>query len=163
MQGVVPQGITPFTFRGVRRAVEAGIGGEMVFSRTRQAAGVRLRGTGTQVKAVNPGKAKLIAELDKQIGEQCSEMVKKLIDDFIAGKATSMRMLCALADELIDCENPEVMSQLCSVAEKLRLEPQVTEDVKEETGESEAANKQVSEEASQQVSEEAELVTATQS
>lgn len=152
MQGVVPQGITPFTFRGVRRSVEAGIGGEMVFSRTKQAAGVRLRKTGTQVKAVNPGKAKLIAELDKQIGEQCSKMAEKLIADFIAGKATSMKMLCALADELINCENVEVMSQLCSVAERLALEPQVAEDVKEEKGE----------EASQQVSEGAELATATQ-
>jgi len=82
-------------------------------------------------------------------------MVKKLIADFIAGKATSMRMLCALADELIDCENPEVMSQLCSYAEKLKSEPQVTEDVKEETGEGEKA--------SRQVSEGAELVTTTQS
>jgi hypothetical protein len=145
MQGGGSQGeSSPFPFYGEEsEAVEDrdGIGGDMVWARTRQAAG-KSRGTGTQVKAVNPGKAKLIAAVDKKIGEKSGEMADKLVNDFLAGKETSMKMLCALADELINCENVEVMSQLCSYAESLKLEQQLTADeaeaaIKKELGEGE--------------------------
>ncbi len=80
---------------------------------------------------MNPGKAKLIAELDKQIGEKSSEMAKKLVDDFLAGKVTSMKMLNAMADELINCEDLVVISQLCSYAESLAGEQQVAAETAE--------------------------------
>lgn len=115
-----------------------GIGGEMVLARKWQAAAGKPRGTGTQ--AINPGKAKFIAELDKQIGEKCSQMATKLVTDFLAGKETSMKMLCALADELINCEDLVVMSQLCSYAQKLESEQQLSD------AEAEAAAKKEQEE-----------------
>lgn len=111
-----------------------GIGGEMVFSRTRQAAG-KSRGTGTQVKAVNPGKAKLIAAVDKEVGEKSDAMAKKLVADFLAGKETSMKMLCALADELIDCENMPELSRVCSRAQTLASERQLAADAIDEEAE----------------------------
>jgi hypothetical protein len=106
----------------------------MVLARTRQAAG-KPRGTGTQVKAVGKGKALLIAAVDKEIGEKSDVMAKKLIAGFLKGSVTSMKMLLALADERIDCENLVVMSQLCSYAETLEAEQQLT------AGEAEAAEK----------------------
>ncbi|MGO9316446.1 MAG: hypothetical protein ACLPXT_12405 [Terracidiphilus sp.] len=103
----------------------------MVWTRKRQAAVGKLHGTGTQTVKMNPGKAKLIAELDKQIGEKSSEMAKKLVDDFLAGKVTSMKMLNAMADELINCEDLVVISQLCSYAESLAGEQQVAAETAE--------------------------------
>jgi hypothetical protein len=129
MQGEVPKGNPPFPFYGAEYAAVKdwdGIGGEMVVARKWQAAAGKPRGTET--KAVNPGKAMLIAALDKKIGEKSGEMADKLVNDFLAGKETSMKMLNALADELINCEDPVVMSQLCSYAEGLESERQLTGD-----------------------------------
>jgi hypothetical protein len=69
----------------------------------------------------------LIAALDKKIGEKSGEMADKLVNDFLAGKETSMKMLNALADELINCEDPVVMTQLCGYAERLEKDRQLTE------------------------------------
>jgi hypothetical protein len=106
----------------------------MVWAKARQGAG-KPRGTGTQAQAINPGKAKLIAAVDKEIGEQCSEMAVKLVKDFLAGKATSMKVLCALADELINCENLAVVSELCTYALTLKTEQQVSADTTDEEAE----------------------------
>jgi hypothetical protein len=99
-----------------------GIGGEMVLAKKWQAAASKSRGTGTQVKAVNPGKALLIAEADKKAGEERTKIVDALIDSLIKGNATSAKLLFDLADGLINCEDPEVMSQLCSYAATLASE-----------------------------------------
>ncbi len=107
----------------------------MVFVRKRLATAGRPHGTGAQT--INPGKAKFIAELDRQIGEKSSEMATKLVSDFLAGKETSMKMLNALADELINCEDPVVMSQLCSYAESLAGEQQVAADTTDAMAETE--------------------------
>jgi hypothetical protein len=119
-----------------------GIGGEMVLARKWMAAAGRSRGTET--KTVNPGKAKLIAALDKKIGEKSGEMADKLVNDFLAGKETSMKMLNALADELINCEDPVVMSQLCGYAERLEKDRQLTDaEVAVEEKKREEADKKV--------------------
>jgi hypothetical protein len=107
----------------------------MVLARKRLATAGRPRGTET--KLVNPGKAKLIAAVDKQVGERSDEMAKKLVSDFLAGKETSMKMLYALADELINCEDLVVMSQLSSYAESLAGEQQVAADTTDAMAETE--------------------------
>ena len=108
-----------------REAVEGwdGIGGEMVWARKGQAAGGRLRGTET--KTVNPGKAKLIVQANMKVKEYSAEIVNALYDSLIKGNATNAKLLFDLADGRINCEDPVVMSQLCSYAESLTLEKQV--------------------------------------
>ena len=106
----------------------AGIGGQMVVARKWQAAAGKPRGTGAQAKAVNPGKAKLNAEADKTVGKESAKIVKALLDSLIECKnMTSAKLLFDLAEGLINCEDPVVMSQLCSYAEKLKSEQQLTD------------------------------------
>jgi len=131
MQGMVPTGITPFPFCGENNAVECrnGIGGEMVLARKWQAAAGKPRGTGAQTKAVNPGKAQLNAEADKKVGEERTKIVDALYNSLINCKnMTSAKLLFDLADGLINCEDPVVMSQLSSYAESLKSEQQVTDE-----------------------------------
>jgi hypothetical protein len=116
----------------------------MVFARTKQAAASRPRGTET--KTVNPGKAKLNAVADKKVGKSSVRIVNALYNGLIKkGNLASAKLLFDLADGLINCEDPVVMSQLCSYAQTLESEQQVAADATTETDE----------EASQQVSEEA--------
>lgn len=98
---------------------------------------------GTATKTVNPGKAKLIAEADKTVGEKSAKIVKALYGSLIKGNATSAKLLFDLADGLINCEDPEVMSELCSYAESLTGEQQVpaeTADAEVETKKAETAS-----------------------
>jgi hypothetical protein len=83
------------------------------------------RSRGTETKTVNPGKAKLIADADKKVRENSTDIVNALYASLIAGNATSAKLLFDLADGLINCEDPVVMSQLCSYAQKLESERQV--------------------------------------
>ncbi|MGA3160798.1 MAG: hypothetical protein ABSC77_06235 [Terracidiphilus sp.] len=105
----------------------------MVFSRTRQAAAGKPRGTET--KTVNPGKAKLNAVADKKVGKSSVRIVNALFKSLIKGNATSAKLLFDLADGLINCEDPVVMSQLCSYAQTLESEQQVAADATTETDE----------------------------
>lgn len=98
----------------------------MVMARERRAAAGQPRGTGTQAKAVNSGKAKLNAQADKKVGDNSAKIVDALYDSLIKGNATSAKLLFDLADGLINCEDEVVMEQLCSYAEKLALEPEWT-------------------------------------
>jgi len=142
MQGWFPWGITPFPFCGECGAVEErdGIGGEMAVARKWQAAGGKSRGTGAQVRAVNPGKAMLIAEADKTLKKESAKIVKALLESLIECKnATAAKLLFDLADGLIDCENQEVMSQLCSYAASLGSEQQLGADAADAEAETELA------------------------
>jgi hypothetical protein len=103
-----------------------GIGGEMVLARKWMAAAGRSRGTET--KTVNPGKAKLIVEADKKLRENSTKIVNALYNSLVEDKnATSAKLLFDLADGLINCEDPVVMSQLCGYVEKLEKDRQLTE------------------------------------
>jgi hypothetical protein len=116
----------------------------MVWTRKRLAATGRPHGTGTQT--VNPGKAKLIAEAYKKVGDNRTNIVNALYDSLIKGNASSAKLLFALADGLINCEDPVVMSQLVSYAERLTAEQQVTAEMAEAVvKEKEKVEQQVSE------------------
>jgi hypothetical protein len=104
-----------------------GIGGEMVVARKWQAAAGKPRGTET--KAVNPGKSKLNATADKKVGKNSARIVNALFNSLVKDKnTTSAKLLFDLADGRINCEDPVVMSQLCSYAEGLESERQLTGD-----------------------------------
>jgi hypothetical protein len=145
MQGWFPRGITPFPFCGEFKAVEErdGIGGEMVLAKKWQAAAGKPRGTGMQAKANNQGKAQLIAAADKKVRKNSARIVNALYNGLIKkGNATSAKLLFDLADGLINCEDPVVMSQLCSYAATLASEQQLTDeevDAKTEQDEGEPA------------------------
>jgi hypothetical protein len=126
----------------------------MVFPRKWQAAAGKPRGTGTQAKAVNPGKAQLNAAADKTVGDNSDAIAKKLYESWEKdGDLTCIKMLFALADGLINCEDPVVMKQICSFAEKLGLEPQLTDAEASAAEKAEQDESKFAELASQQVSE----------
>ena len=97
-----------------------------MFARKKQATAGKPRGTGAQT--VNPGKSKLNAEADKKVGDNSKKIVNALYGSLIKGNATSAKLLFDLADGLINCEDPVVMSQLCSYAESLKSEQQLTDE-----------------------------------
>ena len=106
----------------------------MVLARKWKAAAGRPRGTGAQ--AVNPGKAMLNAEADKVVGEERGKIVKALLASLLECKnTTSAKLLFDLADGRINCEDPVVMSQLWSYAEKLKSEQQLAADAIDEKAE----------------------------
>jgi hypothetical protein len=63
-------------------------------------------------------------EADKALEEHGNEITKGLTESAKKGNATCARLLLALADGQIDCEDEVVMERLCSYAEKLAAEPQ---------------------------------------
>lgn len=131
MQGWFPQGITPFPFYGGEcKAVEwwDGIGGQMVLGRQRQTVVKKPSGTGLQKKAVSRGTAKMSVAADKALEDNSDDITKALTDNAKKGNATCARLLLALADGQIDCEDEVVMERLCSYAEKLAAEPEWTGD-----------------------------------
>ena len=95
----------------------------MVLGRQRQIVVKKSSGTGLEKKAVSRGTAKMKAEADKALAEHGNAITTALTDNAKKGNATCARLLLALADGQIDCEDEVVMEQLCSYAEKLAKEP----------------------------------------
>jgi hypothetical protein len=125
MKGWFPKGITPFSFCGeVCKAAERwdGVGRDMELQR--QMVRKKPSGTGIEKKKVSRGTAKMAAEADKALEEHGDEITKGLTEGAKKGNATCARLLLALADGQIDCEDEVVMEQLCSYAEKLAREKQ---------------------------------------
>jgi len=126
---MVPKGNHPLPFlrRLEDRGGRDGIGGEMVLAKKWQAAAGRPRGTGAQAKSINKGKSKLNAAADKTVGIHSVRIANTLYKSLLKGNVTSAKLLFDLADGLINCEDPVVMSQLCSYAETLATEKQLTD------------------------------------
>ena len=61
---------------------------------------------------------------DKALEVSGSTIVDALTESAKKGNATCTKLLLALADGQIDCEEEEVMEQPCSYADKLAREPQ---------------------------------------
>jgi hypothetical protein len=95
----------------------------MVLGRQRQRVRKRLSGTGLEKKKVSPGTAKMSVAADKALENSSEEITKALTVNAKKGNATCTRLLLALADGQIDCEDEVVMEELCSYAAKLAAEP----------------------------------------
>jgi hypothetical protein len=95
----------------------------MVLARQRQAVAKKPHGIVAYNKTYGRGTAQLRATADLYVEVFCEEIVQVLLDKTIGGNTTAARILFALAAGLIDCENQEVMQQLCSYADKLKAEP----------------------------------------
>ncbi len=102
----------------------------MVLARERQAASRKPSGTGARKKAVGRGTAKMTAAAGKTLEENSEKIAKSLLESTLDGNVTSAKLLFALAEGQIDCEDEVVMRRLCSFAEGLASEPEWTgEDV----------------------------------
>ena len=64
------------------------------------------------------------AAADKALETNSEAIAKTLVKKTIAGNSTSARLLFALAEGQIDCEDEPVVQRLCSLAEELASEPQ---------------------------------------
>jgi hypothetical protein len=96
----------------------------MEFGRQRRAVAERQRGTGAQKKAVSRGRAKMNEAADKTLEKHSEEIAKSLYESLLGGNATCAKLLFALAEGQIDCEDEVAMERLCSLAEKLAKEPE---------------------------------------
>jgi hypothetical protein len=112
-----------------------GIGGEMVLARERQAAGRRPHGTGARKQSVSRGTAKMKVAADLAMEVLSDELATSLLDRTVGGNATIAKLLFALAEGKIDCEDEAVMERLCSFAERLASEPAWTGPEDEEEAE----------------------------
>ncbi len=96
----------------------------MVSARQRKAVQGKPRGTGAQKKTVSRGTAEMKAAADKTLAVNSKKIAKALLDKTLAGNSTSAKLLFALAEGQIDCEDETVVSQLRSMAEELASEPE---------------------------------------
>jgi hypothetical protein len=117
--------LLPFPFYGASKPVEwwDGIGGQMVLAKKKQAVSSKSRGRGSE-KQLGRGRTKLNKAAEKKLEENSEKIVQSLLDCTLKGNVSGARLLIALADGEIDCENEEVMQRLCSYAEGLASEPE---------------------------------------
>ena len=66
----------------------------------------------------------MATEADKALEEHGKEITKALRESAEKGNATCARLLLALADGLIDCEDEAVVEQLWTYAQQLAAEKQ---------------------------------------
>lgn len=95
----------------------------MVVTRQKQAAKGKPRGSGSQKKS-GGGTAKLKTAADKKLSENSDEIARALYNKLIEGNVTCGKLLIALAEGQIDCENEAVVDQLRRMAEGLAAEPE---------------------------------------
>ena len=96
----------------------------MVLARQKKAAAGRPHGTGAQKKASGRGRAKLNAAADKTLEENSEKIAMSLLESTLGGNASSAKLLFALAEGQIDCEDEGMVRCLYSLAEKLAAEPE---------------------------------------
>lgn len=97
--------------------------------RQRQAAVKKPQGARTRQKAVGRGRAEMNAAADQTLELNSKKIAKLLLQKTLDGNLTSAKLLFALAEGRIDCEDVVVVKQLISVAEKLAAEPQCSEEM----------------------------------
>jgi hypothetical protein len=101
----------------------------MVLAKQKKAVAGKPHGTGAQKKASGRGRAKLNAAADKTLEENSKEIAQSLLDSTLGGNASSAKLLFALAEGQIDCEDEGMIQSLYSLAEKLASEPEWDGDV----------------------------------
>jgi hypothetical protein len=64
------------------------------------------------------------AAAGKTLEDNSEQIAKSLLDSTLGGNASSARLLFALAEGQIDCEDEVVVRRLCRLADKLAAEPE---------------------------------------
>ena len=96
----------------------------MELARERQAVVRKPRGSGAKKKASSRGTAKMNAAADKTLEENSEKIALSLLESTLGGNASSAKLLFALAEGQIDCEDEGMVRRLYSLAEKLAAEPE---------------------------------------
>jgi hypothetical protein len=78
----------------------------------------------------------LKAAADKKLEEKSDEIAESLLRSLLDGNVTSAKLLIALAEGQIDCEDEAMVERLYSLAEELGKEPEWKGDLNEEEAES---------------------------
>ena len=81
-----------------------------------------------QEQGVSRGRAKVNEASEMTLTENSEKIAKSLLDGILKGNAASAKLLFALAEGRIDCEDERTMQRLCSFAEKLASEPEWNDD-----------------------------------
>jgi hypothetical protein len=93
----------------------------MNFARERQAVAGRPRGAGAEKKS-SRGTTVITTTAGKNLEAYSEKIADSLLRSLMGGNATGAKLLFALAEGRIDCEDEVVMRQVYSLAEKLELE-----------------------------------------
>jgi hypothetical protein len=117
----------------------------MVLAKQSKAAKAKPRGTGSEKNKVGRGTAKMKAAADKALENNSDKIAQSLVKKTIAGNSTSARLLFALAEGQIDCEDEPIVQRLTSLAQELALEPEWDGELDEAEAEAgmECANRSV--------------------
>ena len=81
-------------------------------------------GRGAQKSVVNRGKARMNAAADKALELNSERIANSLLNSTLGGNPTSAKLLFALADGQIDCEDEGVVQGFVSLAGRLAAEPE---------------------------------------
>ena len=104
-------------------------------ARERQAVAGRPHGTRTKQR-VSRGTASVKAAADNTLEKHSENLAKLLYEGLLGGNAALAKLLFALAEGQIDCEDAFVVERYCSLAEKLASEQEWTGPVDEAEAES---------------------------
>jgi hypothetical protein len=96
----------------------------MVVARQKKAVQGKPRGTGARKKMAGRGTAKMKAAADKTLSVNSEEIAQALLNKTLAGNTTSAKLLFALAEGQIDCDDEAISGALCSQAQELASEPE---------------------------------------
>jgi len=96
----------------------------MTFARQGQAVAGRPHGRRAGKQVVGRGTAKMKAAADKTLEEHSGEIAEALLSSLRGGNASCAKLLFALAEGQIDCEDEAVVGHFFSLAEKLASEEQ---------------------------------------
>ena len=80
-------------------------------------------GTKLQKKKVSGGTAKMAEAAEKALEDHFAKITEGLTESAKKGNATSAKLLLALAEGQIDCEDEVVVEQLWTYAQQLTAEP----------------------------------------
>jgi hypothetical protein len=111
------------------------IGGEMILARQRQAVAARPHETGAGKKTVSRGTEKMKAAAGMTLETFSDEIADSLYQSVLKGNASIAKLLFALAEGQIDCEDEVVMERLFAMTEKLASEKEWAGPVDEEEAE----------------------------
>jgi hypothetical protein len=87
-----------------------------------QAVAVEPRGRGAGKRAIGRGTTKLNEAADKTLQMHSDAIAESLYERFIKGNVTCAKLLIALADGRINCEDEVMVRSLCNLAERLGSE-----------------------------------------
>jgi hypothetical protein len=114
----------------------------MIVARERRAVAGRPRGAGAKKKQSGRGTTEVTTAAGRALERNGEMITVSLLKGLLDGNVTIAKLLFALAEGQIDCEDEAVMRHVYSLAEKLDLEPPWTGSADEAEPERELAERE---------------------